>query len=486
MTTQDEDLGALVRKGVRWSFASTLVSRLANLISGMILARLLTPNDYGLFAVATVVLVILININDLGIEQVLVRWPGDVSKVAPTATTVIFGFSCVMFLVFFGGAGLFATALGAPEATELVQVLSVSLLINGALAVPSAILTRSFRQDLRLYADMSGFVITTGLTLALALAGVGVWSLVWGRLAGNLVNGLMHLALTPARYKPAFDPKIAKELLRNGIPLGGATLLTVLMVNLDNMVIGPILGPTTLGLYVLAFNLSSWPITLLSIPVARVSVPAFARLQHDLDAVRVAFTRSMGLLMAAAVPICGLLAIMAVPTIRLMYGEKWVGAATALVFLAVLGVARVALQLCFDLLIALGHARRTLALQAMWVVALLPALVLGASVGGVAGVGVAHMLVAVLIMVPAFLWTLGRLGIPAAGLAKAVARPFAGVLLLCVVPFLATRHLSPDLLILAVGGIGGLLLYLPVVAPMRSGLAELTSVGKKEAAGQHP
>lgn len=476
MSQEEENLGTLVKKGVRWSFASTLLSRLANLVSGIILARVLTPNDYGLFAVATVALVFLINFNDLGLEQVLVRWPGDVSRIAPTAVTVIFGSSCALFGVFFAGAGVFSRSLGAPEATSLVQVLSFAILINGALAVPSAMLTRSFRQDLRTYADLTGFVVTTGLTLGLALTGFGVWSLVWGRLAGNLINGLLHLVFTPVRYKPAFDPKVARELLKDGLPLAGATILAVAMVQVDNVVVGRLLGPETLGLYVLAFNLSSWPVTLLSIPVARVSVPAFARLQHDLASLRIAFARSMGLLMAAAVPICGLLALMAGPAIRVLYGDKWSAASTALMFLAVLGLARVALQLCFDLLIAVGNARQTLALQALWVALLVPALAFGAHMSGVMGVGIAHMVVAVGVMLPAFLLALRGLGVSPLSLAQAVTRPALGVFALVLVPLVVTRVLDHDLAILLIGGIGGLLLYLPVVAPMRRSLEDLKNL----------
>lgn len=469
----DPSLSTLVRRGLGWSFASTLLSRLGQLASGIILAHLLVPDDYGLFAVATVALVLLANINDLGIEQVLVRWPGELSRVAPTATTVIFGFSCVLFAGFAAAAPAFATALGAPEATGIVRALALGVLVNGALAVPSATLTRSFRQDLRTYADLAGFIVTTGLTLALALLGFGVWSLVWGRLIGNAVNSVLHLVFAPARYRPGFDLAIARELLAGGLPLAGATLLAVAMVNVDNVIVGRTLGPAVLGLYVLAFNLSSWPVNLLSIPVARVSVPAFARLQDDPARLRRAFARSLGLLMAAAVPICVLLAVLALPAIRVVYGAKWAGAAPALAFLAVLGLARVILQLCFDLLIAAGHGRRTLGLQALWLAVLTPALAVGAHLGGIAGVGIAHMLVAVGVMVPAFLAALGRLGFRPLELARSIWVPVVGAAGLVVAPLLALRLLHPDLLVLAAGGIGGLALYLPVLALKRHELRAL-------------
>lgn len=471
--TREESLGTLVRRGLRWSFLSTLLSRLGTLLAGVILARVLAPDDYGVFAVATVALVLLVSINDLGLEQVLVRWPGSIDRIAPTAVTVIFGFSALLFTAFFLSAGAFSTALGAPEAASLVRALAVGILVNGLFAVPSATLTRSFRQDLRTYADLAGFVVTIGLTLVLALTGFGAWALVWGRLVGNGLNSVLHLVLAPQRYRPGFDRAVARELVAGGLPLAGATVLAVAMVNTDNIVVGRVLGPTALGLYVLAFNLSSWPVNMLSIPVARVSVPAFARLQQDPAALRRAFARSLGVLMAVAVPVCVLLAALALPAIRFVYGGKWSDAAPALTFLAGLGLARVALQLCFDLLIAVGHGRRVLGLQTLWLATLIPALAVGANVGGIAGVGLAHVLVAVVVMVPAFVAALTKLGVRPADLVRPLRRPAVGGVLLVVAPLLATRLLGPDLLVLAVGGLGGLLLYLPVVAAMRSELGAL-------------
>jgi O-antigen/teichoic acid export membrane protein len=474
---EDEPLGKLVRRGLGWSFLSTLLSRAGTLISGIILAHVLAPSDYGLFAVATVALVLLANINDLGIEQFLVRHPGELARIAPTGMTVIFGFSMLLFGVFWVAAPAFAGALGAPAATGIVRALAVGVVINGMFAVPSATLTRSFRQDRRTYADLAGFVITTGLTLVLALLGFGAWSLVWGRLVGNGFNSLLHLAFTPVRFRPGWDTKIAKELLAGGLPLAGATLLAVAMVNVDNVIVGRMLGPSVLGLYVLAFNLSSWPVNLLSIPAARVSVPAFARLQNDPPRMRRAFIRSLGLMFAAAVPICVLLAVLALPVIRVVYGTKWAGAAPALAFLAVLGLARVALQLCFDLLIAAGYGRRTLVLQALWLAVLVPALAVGAHLRGVQGVGVAHMVVAVGVMVPAFMAVLAGLGFRVRDLAKSVWAPTLGTIGLVAAPLLAMRVLHADLLVLFAGGIGGMLLYLPVLAAKRHELKALRTAG---------
>ena len=182
--------------------------------------------------------------------------------------------------------------MGAPEAAPIVAALSFSILVNGVFAVPSASLTRSLRQDLRTYADLTGFFVGTGLTVILAFNGAGVWSLVWGRLVGNLVVGTMHFVLAPVRYRPGWDSSRVGELLRSSLPLAGATVIAVVLLNIDYVVVGRLLGTENLGYYTMAFNLASWPVTFFAVAVARVSVPAFGRLQAEPARVQSAFERS--------------------------------------------------------------------------------------------------------------------------------------------------------------------------------------------------
>jgi PST family polysaccharide transporter len=460
------ELAARVRRGLSWSFVSTVAARSGGLLSGIVLARVLSPADFGVFAVALVVLVLLSNLNDLGVEQTLVRWPGSLRQVAPTASTVIFGFSFLLFLAFFLAAPAISRELGAPEASGIIRLLSVGLLINGVAAVPSALLTRSFAQDKKTYADLTGFVVGTGLTIVLALLGLGAWSLAWGRLVGNAINSGMQIRFAPVRYRPGWSPAVARQLLRSGTPLAGATIVAILVVNIDNLVIGRELGPVALGLYVLAFNLSGWPYNLFSKTVAKVSVAGFAAMQHDRPALQAAFARSLALMIAVSAPLCVLLALLAEPAVRFLYGSTWVPAAAALVALAVYGLVRVVLQLTFELLIAVGRSRLALWLQGLWLVVLVPAVLIGANTSGIRGVATAHAVVALAIMVPAFTISLWRMGFSVRALAAGLARPLIGLPLVAVGPLLATRLLNGDLLVLAAGGLLGLMAYLPVVWPL--------------------
>jgi PST family polysaccharide transporter len=263
------------------------------------------------------------------------------------------------------------------------------------------VLTRELRQDKRTFADLTGFAVGTVITLVMAVMGYGAWALAWGRFVGNAVVSLMHVMLTPQNFRPRWDTGVAKELLRSGLPLGGATLVAVALLNVDYMLVGRLLGTEQLGYYTLAFNLASWPVTFFAVAVARVSVPAFARLQHDRPALQRAYDRSSLVLLGVTLPTCLLLAVFADPLVRFVYGDKWTPAVAVLRLLAGLGLLRVLYQYWADVLVAVGAGRRTLVSQVCWLLALVPALVLGVQ-WGLTGVGVAHLVVALAVVGPVY------------------------------------------------------------------------------------
>ena len=457
-----------VRSGLGWSFLNNSLGRLGTLLGGILLARILQPRDYGVFAVALVGMQFVMSLNDVGITAALIRWPGDLRELARTAMTVILAVTALLYAAFFLAAPWFAGALNAPEAAGVLRLLGLTLLIDGVFAVPTALLTRSFLQGRRTVADLSNLTVSTAVSVYLAAKGHGVWSLAWGRLAGNATSGVLIYALAPARFRPGFRLAHARELLAFGMPLAGSSFLLFVMLNVDYVVVGRVLDPVALGLYVMAFNLASWPVNMFSFAVRRVSLAGFSRLQEDPPRMRVAFTRSFALLMAITVPACLLLAVLGAPLIRFVYGARWVPAAEALRFLAILGIVRVAVELGYDLLVAAGRSRAVFGLQLLWTCALIPVLALGAVLDGIRGAGLGHAAVALLLVAPAFVLALHRVGIGPVQLGRHLARPFLGGVLLVAVAALTGRILpGGDLERLAVGGAAALLAYALVVLPMR-------------------
>jgi O-antigen/teichoic acid export membrane protein len=381
--------------------------------------------------------------------------------------TLSVAFSSALYVALFVAAPTLARTLHAPDATPMLRVLGLSVVVDGLTCVPMALLTRQFAQRTRMVIDFVNFLATTVLTLALAVLGFGAMSFAWGSLAGHAVVVIGCAIAAPGMMRPGWNRGQARRLLVFGLPLAGASLLYVGMLYVDNIVVGAVLGPVALGFYVQAFNLSSFPVNTFSTVVRRVSLAAFSRLATDAAARRDAVGRSLALLAAATFPVAVLLGMLALPLITTLYGAKWAPAAGALGFLAVVGAARVLNELAYDFLVACGHSRVTLYLQALWVAGLLPALTIGAHLDGIRGAAAAHAIVSAGVIVPAFGLAVVRAGVPGMVLLRALVRPLAGATLMAGALLVIRAGTEPGWWQLILGGLVSMAIYLPVVAPLR-------------------
>lgn len=463
----DKPLAVKIGSAVRWSAFNSLLQRVSQVAVSIVLARLIAPEQFGVFAVALVVLNIVLNISELGVSVALVRATGPIKHMAPTVTTISLASGAVLALLCFTGAPWFASALGAPEATGVIQLMSVALLIAGASAVPSALLQRGFRQDHKFIADTSGFAVGTAVAILLAVLGFGPWSLAWSRVATNATTAVIMFALTKERYRPGFDRTQARAVLAFGLPLAGSSLLIFGVMNVDYIVIGSMLGTLSLGLYTLAFNLSSWPVGAFSAPIRSVSLAAFSQLRDDPVRFQRSFSRALGLLALFTVPACVLLGALGEPLIRFVYGERWAAAAAPLALLVLVGALRVALELAYDYLASAGHSKAILTIHLLWLAALIPTLAVAAHLDGIRAVAAGHVVVVVLVVVPAYLVAFRPLGVRAAALASSLTRPVLGGLVMIAVAVTVQRLVDGDATQLLLGGLLSIAAYAAVMYPMR-------------------
>jgi PST family polysaccharide transporter len=466
---QPAELGASVRSGVRWSLINSLVIRIGTFLTGIVLARgLLTPRDWGLYAMGLTALAVALSANELGVSLAVVRWEGDVRRFAPTVLTLSTAFSTLLYGLLFAIAPAVARALHAPDGTSMLRVLGISVIVDGMTCVPMALLTRTFAQRRRMAIDFVNFLATTALTIALAVSGLGAMSFAWGSLAGHAVV-LVGCALSaPAMLRPGWDREQARRLLAFGLPLAGASLLVLAMLNVDSVVVGATLGPVQLGLYQIAFNVSSWPVRAVSEVARRVSFAGFSRVASSPQALSDSFGRGLELLMAAAVPACVILAVMPAQLLHAIYGDKWTSASGALRFLALLGLLRVSYELAYDCLVAVGKRRALLIVQGWWLVILVPVLIVAARTRGIAGVGFGHMIVAGPLVAPLFVWALGRGGVRPGVVLRACARPFLGGAAMAGVCLGVQRLGLGDAAEVLLAGALATVVYLPFVWPLRA------------------
>ena len=275
---EDQDLSAKVRSGARWSLLNTIVVRISNFMVGILLARtVFGPKIFGLYAVSQVVITILLSANELGIDAAMIRWEGDVRVFARTVFTLSVASSTAIYAGLFVTAPYVAGLLGSPSATSMLRILCLVVIIDGFACVPLALLTREFAQGRRMLVDTLNFVVSTGVTLWLAFGGRGAISFAWGSVAGCTAALIAATIVAPYIVVPGWNTAQARQLLSYGLPLAGASLLTLGVVNVDSAIVGATLGPAMLGLYQLAFNVSSWPVSSISQAVQRVSFAGFSR-----------------------------------------------------------------------------------------------------------------------------------------------------------------------------------------------------------------
>ncbi|MFJ1564050.1 lipopolysaccharide biosynthesis protein [Streptomyces erythrochromogenes] len=464
-------LGRKVGSAAKWSLINTVVMRLGNFATGIILARyFLGPEAWGVYGIAQTVLLVLLSANELGVSLAIVRWEGDPRRFAPTVLTLSAASSCLLYAVLFATAPAVADVLGSPEASGVLRVMCLCVVLDGLSQVPAGFLTREFAQGRRMAVDGLNFVLSTAVTLLLAVQGWGAMSFAWGSVVGNVAALIGCCLAAPGTLKFGWDREQARALLKFGLPLAGASMLALGVVNVDTMVVGSTLDPLALGFYVLAFNISGWPVRIISEAARRVSFAGFSRLADSPQALAAGFARALGVVTAATVPLCVLLAALAAPVIELVYGERWLPAAGALPWLMALGMVRIGCELAYDCLVAIGRRRSLIAVQGLWLVLLIPALVIGARGGGIVGVAQGHVVIAGAVVVPVFLLALHRGGIRLGTVARACAWPLLGGALMAAALLVLERYLGDSVPALLATAAAGTLAYAVCLLPARKTL----------------
>ena len=478
--SEDGTLFSRAGRALGWSFASTAVAKFSTLAIGIVLARILGPQEFGTFAVATVALLAVLSFNELGVSLAIVRWPGDPREIAPTVTTISVLSSSVMCLACYFGAPAFSAAMGAPAATPVVRLLGLSVVVSGLAAAPVAMLQRTFRQDRKMIADQVASWTSALTSIALALNGFGAMSLAIGQLAGSVVGAALFIAFAPRSLRFGFDPARARALLRFGLPLAGSSVVVFAVTNVDRLVVGAVLGPVPLGFYVLAANLANWPAAMFSVPVRSVAPALLARLQSDPPAMRATFLSTGGLLAAITLPACVVLATAADPLITLVYGQVWQPAAAVLTWLALLAALRILFELVYDYFVVLANTRVVLIVQIVWLAALVPALYYGASVGDAAGAAGAAFAVAAFVVAPVYLYELRRTRIAPVAVGRRLAPAVLASLGVAAVSVVAAQFISADLIAVLVAGLAAGAALALLLYSMRGAVRALRSVGSPE------
>ncbi|AMM32160.1 Polysaccharide biosynthesis family protein [Sinomonas atrocyanea] len=454
---------ATVARGALWSGLNTFATKLAGIAVTIVVLRIVSPRDFGVFAVALVVYTVVSSSSELGLSACIARRDLDPEDTAPVVVTLSIGSSLLLSSAMALGAGPLASALGAPEAAGAIRVLSLSVLLSCMTTVPTAMLTREFRQGRIFTATAASFVPANALLLVLALSGDGAMAFAWSRVAGQVVAGAVIIASVRPWYRPRWSRTAAARALSFGLPLAGANLINYILLNADYAFIGSLLGPVVLGVYSLAFNIASWSTSVLGAAINGVAMPAFSDVRGDPDRLQDAVSHWFAVTGLVAFPVSVLTALLAPDLVHVLYGDAWAAAAPILSVLAVYGALFVVALVASNLLVGTGHTVWVFLVQAVWLGSLVPTIVLGVQHFGVLGAAYAHVAVVLLVVVPAYGFALRRvLPQPWRLAVTALARPAAAAFAAGAAAALTALLLPGGLPRLLGAGAAGALVFLLV------------------------
>ncbi|MGM7669385.1 oligosaccharide flippase family protein [Microbacterium sp. A93] len=451
----DASVNGGIRRGLAWSGISSLLLRLGTFAVGIFLARMFTPEQFGLFAVVLTVQTVMMTLADFGLSADLIR-SADHRHKAPTVATFALVISAVLTLLMMGGSQTIADLLGASEAGPVLAVMSVTLLIAGIGVVPYAALQRGFHQKQVFLIALADFVVGTVLVVVLVMAGWGVMALAVSRVVAQFVAVVLQFILAGERLRFGMDRTVARGAIAFGLPVAGANLLSWALLGADKVLVSGLVGATALGFYFLAFNISNWPMSALGQVVRSVSLPAFSRVAVG------ARDRSLATALApvwAVAVLAGLmLVLLAAPTIELVYGSRWLAAAPLLMLLGGFGALRTVLDLSTSYLLARGESARVFWLQIAWMILLLPALVWAIGHMGSHGAALVQLVTSIVLLL-CYAHTLHRVGADIRAAWSAFWPPLAAAVPAAATTWLVIQLSEQPLVDLFLGGATGATVY---------------------------
>jgi len=328
----------------------------------VVLARLLTPADFGIVAMVVAVTGLGQAFADLGLSEATIQREDINDRQVSALFWINVAVGLALMLITAGLAPILAWFYHEPRLKEVALVLSSLFLIGGLRVQHDALLKRQMRFRALAIRDVASSAVGVSAAILMAWRGAGYWAIVAFPVASQFTR--MALSWMAARWIPGLPRRGAnvRSLVAFGGNVAGSYLLTNMTRNADNVLIGWWWGATPLGLYSRAYNLLMLPVRQLSLPAGSVAVPAFSRLQDDPERFARYYLRLVNLMVWISTPVFGFLFVAAGPVIALALGHQWGEAAPVFQILVISALGHLLFDSTIWLFVSRGQSGRLLRL----------------------------------------------------------------------------------------------------------------------------
>ncbi len=344
--------------GVKWTGVSTTSTTVLMYARLVVLARLLSPKDFGLMGMVMVIIGIGAAFADMGISNAII-WKQDVSS---EQLSTLYWLNIIAGIVVFGAA----TAISPLVSVFFHEPRLVNLMFWAAFIFPVTAIGQQFQtllqKELRFntlaLVEMVSAAVNAAVAITAAFLHQGVYSLIWGQLAASACAAFLFafIGWREARPRFIFKPRNLDGMISFGLNQMGQRAVDIFATNVDYIMVGHFLGPRALGVYMLAWQLMIAPMSKVNPILTRVAFPVFARKQTDDGALRRGYVELSKMVAALAFPIIVLIGATAHVLVPAIFGPKWNAAIPLIEMFVLLGLLRSLSNLLWPMVLAKGRA----------------------------------------------------------------------------------------------------------------------------------
>ena len=306
-----------------WVLALRILNRGLGFVRTIILARLLAPEDFGLFGIAMLAIATLETFSQTGFQAALIQKKENVEPYLDTAWTVSIIRGAALFLILFLSAPLISKFFNSPQATLVIRIIGISVLLSGLRNIGVVFFQKELEFNKQFSYGFSTTVVDLIVSVSLAFVLRNVWALIWGGIAANLTGLFMSYVLHEYRPKFTISKTKTKDLFEFGKWIFGSSSLVFLVTQGDDIFVGKMLGVTALGFYQIAYTLSNLPATEFTHVLSQVAYPAYSKIQDNAPKLREVYLKVFQLTLFISIPVAAAIFLLAPEFITIFLGEKW-------------------------------------------------------------------------------------------------------------------------------------------------------------------
>lgn len=428
--------------GVFWLTVLKVFGQVLSWTVTIYVIRFLSPNDYGLMAMAGVYVSFIALFSELGLGIAIVQKKDLNQKDLSNIAWVVLFINLALYALSFLLAPLVAAFYNEPRVADVIRMVSVVFILRSLGLAPSNMLTRELMFNRQSQAELIGNAFGAVSTLWLAVRGFGVWSLVYGTIIMEIVRTGLCFLFYPWKPELSFSFSKVKGLIHFGSKVAVARLIWYLSSNLDLLIAGKILGKTQLGYYAVAVQLALIPLEKMASTISRVAFPAFAKVQHDPILLRRYYFKIVKYIAFVIFPVCWGFFLVAESAVPLFLSEKWLPSILPLQILSMVTALRAIHTMNATLEISVGKPEITIRNAVITLSVLALSFFIGSSYG-LKGLAYSWLVFPVVFLITTSI-TLKLIGVPLAAYLKELKHPFMGTGFMVVAVLLSQELILVD------------------------------------------